>query len=100
MTVYVDDMRKPYGRMVMCHMGADTLEELHEMADKIGVERRHFQGDHYDICRAKRGWAVRAGAVQITQREMVRIVRRRKLLVSVEPRWGRKDFNPFRAGAI
>ncbi len=24
--VYVDDMRAPYGRMTMCHMGADPTE--------------------------------------------------------------------------
>ncbi len=55
MTVYVDDMRAPYGRMVMCHMLADTDDELHAMADHIGVARRWHQKagtphSHYDIC--------------------------------------------------
>ena len=43
--------------MKMCHMLADTLDELHAMADRIGVARRHFQTDssapHYDICKSK-----------------------------------------------
>jgi len=39
-TVYVDDMRAPFGRLVMCHMIADTDGELLEMADRIGVQRR------------------------------------------------------------
>lgn len=79
MTVYVDNMRAPYGRMTMCHMAGDTEDELHAMADKIGVARRWYQGDHYDICLAKRALAVRAGAKEVTQRElgMMVIARRR-----------------------
>ena len=69
MTVYVDDMRARLGRMVMCHMIADTEAELHAMADKIGVARRWHQGDHYDISLGRRALAVAAGAVQITWRQ-------------------------------
>lgn len=70
MTVYVDDMAAPYGRMVMFHMVADTDDELHAMADKIGVARRWHQKpgtphSHYDICKKKRAEAVRLGAVEI-----------------------------------
>lgn len=70
MTVYVDDMKAPYRRMIMCHMIADTDEELHAMADRIVVARRWFQGDHYDICLAKRRLAVGCGAVEITRRQL------------------------------
>jgi hypothetical protein len=69
-TVYVDDMRASYGRMVMCHMVADTEEELHAMASQIGVALRWYQGDHYDICLAKRDLAVRLGAVEVTMRQI------------------------------
>lgn len=73
MTVYVDDMRAKFGRMVMCHMLADTEAELHAMADKIGVARRWYQvkasAPHYDIALSKRALAVQAGAVEITWRE-------------------------------
>jgi hypothetical protein len=41
--VYVDDMRAKYGRMVMCHLIADTDAELHAMAKAIGVARRWHQ---------------------------------------------------------
>ena len=74
MTVYVDNMRAPYGRMVMCHMVGDTEDELHAMADKIGIARRWYQGDHYDICLAKRALAVSNGAKEVTQKQLASIV--------------------------
>ena len=76
MAVYVDDMRAPYGGMIMCHMLADTDEELHAMAGRIGVTQRWHHGDHYDICLAKRALAVQGGAIQITKREAVEVRRR------------------------
>lgn len=75
MAVYVDDMRARYGRLIMCHMLADSDEELHEMADRIGVARKWHQappkvsGSHYDIALSKRALAVQAGAIEITMRE-------------------------------
>lgn len=70
MSVYVDDMEAAFGRMRMCHMIADTDEELHAMADRIGIARKWHQGDHYDICKAKRALAVRAGAREISRRQL------------------------------
>jgi len=73
-SVYVDDMRAAYGRMVMCHMIGDTPAELHAMADKIGIARRWYQGDHYDICLSKRALAVSNGAIELTRMELGRKV--------------------------
>lgn len=74
MTVYVDDMHAvPMGqfrRMKMSHMIADTEAELHDMAEKIGVARRWYQGDHYDVCMSKRTLAVKLGAVEIPLRSL------------------------------
>lgn len=75
MSVYVDDAELPFGRMLMCHMTADTTEELHAMADRIGVARRWVQHpgtyrEHYDICKSKRALAVQAGAVEVSGREL------------------------------
>lgn len=73
--VYVDAAIWPYGRMVMCHMLADREEDLHAMADRIGVARRWFQNKrypHYDICKAKRALAVEFGAIEIDRAEFVR----------------------------
>lgn len=82
MSVYVDACVWPYGRMVMCHMLADRVEDLHEMADRIGVSRRWFQNKrfpHYDICKSKRALAVRLGATEIGRREFVEIAKRQML---------------------
>lgn len=77
MTVYVDDMRAPFGRMIMCHMIADTREELDAMADRVGVARKWIQKagtwkEHYDVSLGARAKAVAAGAVEVTQIELVR----------------------------
>ncbi len=70
-SVFVDDMRAPFGRMVMCHMTADSTEELIAMAARIGVARKWIQRagtpwEHFDICLAKRALAVSSGAVETT----------------------------------
>jgi len=77
MSVYVDDMRAQYGRMVMCHMTADSTEELVAMARTIGVSERWIQRpgtwqEHFDISLGKRALAVQAGAIEVTGRERVK----------------------------
>lgn len=60
--------------MVMCHMVADTLEELHDMAEMLGLKRSWFQNKrmpHYDISKSVRARAVGLGAVEISSRELV-----------------------------
>lgn len=54
MTVYVDAMRNwnkriGYAGPYWAHMIADNLEELHAMANLIGLKRSWFERDHYDI---------------------------------------------------
>lgn len=79
MPVYIDDARNRFGRMVMCHMLADTLDELHTMAEAIGMKRAWFQPKsfpHYDVSLSRRKQAVARGAVEMTQREIVGVIRR------------------------
>lgn len=78
MTVYVDDMNAPFRRMVMCHMVADTEDELHAMARRIGVARKWYQGDHYDICLSRKALAIHYGARPITYRQCGLMVSNRK----------------------
>lgn len=77
MTVYVDNMRAKFGQMIMCHMIADSTEELFAMADKIGVKRKWIQKagtrfEHFDICLSKRVKAILGGAVEITRFDLAK----------------------------
>lgn len=84
MTVFVDTMRAPFGRLIMCHMLADSDDELHAMADAIGVARRWWQspektsGSHYDIALSKKALALSAGAIEITWKQAGAMNLRRK----------------------
>ncbi len=83
MAVYVDNMRAKYGRMVMCHMLADTEEELHDMAQKIGVDRKWHQypgtiKSHYDIALSKRATAIGLGAQEIDMKGVGRMMKARR----------------------
>lgn len=76
MSVYVDDMRWPYGRMIMCHMIADESHQLRAMASYIGIRQKWIQDagtpdEHFDICLAKRRLAVKEGAIEITRRTLI-----------------------------
>jgi hypothetical protein len=72
MTVYVDQDRfrtGKNGRVRYCHMTADTIEELHGFARKIGVNKCWFETSrsgipHYDLNATNRGEALRHGALE------------------------------------
>lgn len=83
MSVYVGTARWPFGRMLMCHMFADSTGELLEMADRIGVQRKWIQkagtpDEHFDIAKTKRSLAVNCGAVEVDDRTMVELFRRKR----------------------
>jgi len=83
MTVYVDDMRAPYHRMIMCHMLADADDELHAMAARIGVARKWHQKagtpqSHYDICLSKRALAIAAGAKEIDRYGVTSLIKSKR----------------------
>ena len=83
MPVYVDDMFRPYHGMSMCHMIADTSDELHEMANRIGLKAKWLQkagtpSEHYDVCKQMRTRAIKLGAQEITTRELAYIIYQRR----------------------
>lgn len=90
MAVYVDSTNAAFGRMTMCHMIADTTEELLAMADRIGMQRRWIQKpgtehEHFDVAKGKRSLAVQAGAVEVSSREIVRLIQAKRAALAPPP---------------
>ncbi len=48
-----------------------SYDELHAFAARLGVPRRAFQGDHYDIPASLRGPAIELGAEPVPARELL-----------------------------
>lgn len=91
MAVYVDDVRHSFGRMIMCHMWADTEEELHAMAAQLGLRRSWFQKPpkaswkHYDISLGVKEKALKLGAVLTDKYGPSEFEARRKLSDPASP---------------
>ena len=61
---------------MFCHLVSDeSLEELHLFASRIGLPRRAFHGDHYDLPAEWRARAIEAGAEPVDPRVLVRRLR-------------------------
>jgi hypothetical protein len=77
-------MRADFGRMKMCHMIADTHEELMAMVRAIGVDPKWIQNagthrEHFDIALSKRSLAVQRGAKEITLKELGKLLHAKRL---------------------
>ena len=80
MSVYVDDAVTLWRGRRWAHLMADTLPELHTMAESLGLPRRAFQdktsGAHYDVDAELRERAIVLGAVPISRHADRALVRR------------------------
>ncbi|WP_435738813.1 DUF4031 domain-containing protein [Cellulosimicrobium sp. PMB13] len=73
MTVYVDPPAWPAHGTLFSHLVSDSsLAELHALAEAIGLSRRAFDLDHYDVAAERYDDAVAAGAVPVDGRELAR----------------------------
>lgn len=77
---YVDSLRD-YGWRLgpSCHLFADTEEELHAFARRIGLQRRWAQVSrkgvrHYDLTASKRVKALESGAVEADRDTLRRLI--------------------------
>ncbi|UZJ30033.1 DUF4031 domain-containing protein [Streptomyces endophytica] len=73
MAIYIDPPIWPgHGRM-WSHLVSDvSFAELHAFAASIGVPRGAFERDHYDLPAERYDDAVRAGAVEVGSKELLR----------------------------
>jgi hypothetical protein len=70
--ILVDEARWPWRGRRWAHLASDTsYDELHLFAARLGVPRRAFQGDHYDLPTEVRLQAIRLGARPVTSRELL-----------------------------
>jgi len=82
MAVYVDDAIWNFAGRKGCHLMADSEEELHRFAARLGVHRSSYQGPpktaapHYDITGFERDRAIRMGALAVSRAEILAVYRR------------------------
>ena len=75
MAILVDDLREyphtPLPFRHWCHLVSDaSFDELHAFAARLGIPRRRFQGDHYDLPPHLREQALALGAHEVGTREL------------------------------
>ncbi|SDS37245.1 DUF4031 domain-containing protein [Microlunatus soli] len=84
MAVYIDAPNWPGHGRLWSHLISDSsFDELNAFADRIGIPRRAFDHDHYDVPADRFDDCLAAGAQQRRSRELVHLLtvaglRRRK----------------------
>ncbi|MCC5947422.1 MAG: DUF4031 domain-containing protein [Nitriliruptoraceae bacterium] len=76
MAILVDPAVWPHRGRRFAHLVSDrSYDELHAFADRLGLQRRWFQGDHYDVPDTVRAQAIALGAEAVSAEELVRRLR-------------------------
>jgi hypothetical protein len=74
--ILVDQAVWPWRGQRWAHLVSDvSYDELHAFAARLGLPRRIFQGDHYDIPETLRPRAIELGAEPVDARILVRRLR-------------------------
>jgi hypothetical protein len=83
--VYIDDSRIPWRGREWSHLTADSTEELHAFAARLGLGRARLHRtpgrpwkDHYDLPEATRREAIRRGARPITRPQAAEMLRAKR----------------------
>jgi hypothetical protein len=73
MTIFIDRPNWPgHGRFWSHLISDESVEELRAFADRLGMPRRAFDRDHYDVPEDRFADCLAAGAQQCSSRELVR----------------------------
>ncbi|HEY8294928.1 MAG TPA: DUF4031 domain-containing protein [Micrococcaceae bacterium] len=75
MTIFIDPPLWPAHGTVFSHLVSDAdLAELHRFAAAAGIPERAFDRDHYDVPERRYTELVSRGAVEVSGRELVRLL--------------------------
>lgn len=91
MTLLIDPPNSAGHGRLWSHLASDeSFEELHRFAATLGIPRRGFDRDHYDIPAERYEQVVAAGAVPVGSRELIRRLQaaglRRRKAEALRPR--------------
>ena len=83
MAIYVDFVCIEFRGYKWCHMLADNLQELHNFAELIEVDKRLFHKNasypHYDITTQMREVAIKNGAIVATRKQIIDAAKKLKV---------------------
>ncbi|HJX76970.1 DUF4031 domain-containing protein [Glutamicibacter sp.] len=92
MSLLIDPPRWPAHGTVFSHLVSDSsLDELHQFALALGISRRAFDRDHYDVPRERYAEIVAAGAREVSGGELARALVRSGLRIAARLRPERLD---------
>ncbi len=87
MTLLIDEPRWWFKERLWSHLVSDlSLDELHAFAAQVGIPRRGFHGDHYDVPEEHYDEVVAHGAIPTPTRELLRKLRSAGLRLSAAQR--------------
>lgn len=82
MAIYVDFVKIKFKGYLWCHLLADNLQELHDFAELIDVDKRLFHRDasypHYDITVQMRETALYHGAIAADRKKIIECAKKLK----------------------
>ncbi|HEY5423607.1 MAG TPA: DUF4031 domain-containing protein [Ilumatobacteraceae bacterium] len=91
MAVLIDEPIWWYKGRRWSHLVSDvSYDELHEFANTLGIPRRGFQGDHYDVPEEHFDELIEAGAQLTSSRELLRRLKASGLRLTPHERRARR----------